>query len=305
MPYAVQHPVPEGVREALAEARWADMAATQPDLAPAIQLQRQLIGAVLRLTASLEALRAPKLSLPPRYLTAKLSTGIPALVAEPIPLPVDRLTPTLVELCRILADHGGPAGLALREAIEGGRLDLSALLALTLRREQAALRAVATKAGIGHDLLWLVADLAVGPYVHLLRGALFDAGPADAPLRAALDAWSGGYCPLCGSWPAFAETAAGGRVLRCAFCAAGWEPATAGCTYCGEVMTVRAPESEGLSGRAIETCDACRGYLKRIPAERATPFPLLPIDDLGSMDLDIAAMNAGFARPAIRAFGAR
>jgi FdhE protein len=305
MPYAVQPPAPEGVREALAEARWTEMVAMKPDLAPAVQLQRQLIGAVLRLTAAFEAMRPPKLSLPPRYVTAKLSAGIPALVAEPIPIPSDRLAPALVELCRILASHGGEAGTVLQETIEGGRLDLVALLTLTLRREQAALRAVATKAGIGHDLLWLVADLAVGPYAHVLRGTLFDAAPADGPLRAALDAWSPGYCPLCGSWPAVAEVFEGRRLLRCAFCAAGWEPATAGCAYCGDAMTVRALESQAQTGRAIETCDACRGYLKRVAVSAPMPFPLLPLDDLDSMDLDLAAMNAGFARPAIKAFGAR
>lgn len=304
MPYAVQPGAGEGARQALADARWAALASAKPDLNAAVELQRQLLGAVLRLTTAIEAVGAPKLSLPPRYVTAKLGAGIPALVGEPIQVPAGTLGPTLVELCRHLAERGGDAGRALDHAIRASQLDLAALLALTLRRQQAAIRTVATRAGIGHDLLWLVADLAVGPLAHVLRISLFDAAPEGSPVLAALGTWTRGYCPLCGSWPGFAETSGGGRVLRCGFCAAGWAPAVQACVYCAGTVDVLTP-SEHQPARAIETCAACRGYLKRIAGDAPMPFPLLPLVDLESMDLDIAAMTAGFARPALKSFTGR
>src|SRR5918911_1627387 len=71
------------------------------------------------------------------------------------------------------------------------------------------------------ELLWLVAELAVSPFVHALQRLLF--GTATGDLDAALDSWNRGYCPACGSWPAVAEVVSGHRILRCSFCATGWE----------------------------------------------------------------------------------
>jgi FdhE protein len=309
MPYAQFAPAGRSARLDLAERRWAAMLATRPDLGPAVALQRALIGLVIDLTATFEGTaRLPKLTLPPRYVTTKLASGIPGLTGEPIQVPVETLRPTLVGLVRALAEGGGgEATLAIRSAIDEGRVDVAALLTLALRREQGTLRAFATKAGLGHDLLWLVLDLAVGPFAHALLQILFDQAPNDSSLRAALDRWSHGYCPLCGSWPVLVEDLAGIRRLRCSFCAAGWSLTSKGCLYCGETgdrFSVVMPDPQ-QPRRTIETCDACRGYTKVVEAESSLPFPLLALADLESMDLDIAAMQRGFARPAIRQFTRR
>jgi FdhE protein len=285
------------------------MLANRPDLGPAVALQRALIGLVIDLSATFDSsARVPKLTLPPRYVTTKLASGIPALTGEPIQVPVDTLRQTLLSLVRALAEGGGgEATLAIRAAIEEGRVDVAALLTLALRREQGTLRAFATKAGLGHDLLWLVLDLAVGPFAHALLRALFDQAPNDSPLRAALDRWPHGYCPLCGSWPVLVEDLGGIRRLRCSFCAAGWDLATAGCLYCGETgdrfSVVTTDPSQPR--RTIETCGACHGYTKTVETGESLPFPLLALADLESMDLDIAAMQRGFARPAIKQFTRR
>src|SRR3954453_19560186 len=215
MPYARFAPASRSALLDLAERRWAAMLGNKPDLGAAVALQRTLLGLVIDLTGQFErAARRPKLTLPPRYLTTKLASGIPALTGEPVQVPVDMLRPTLLGLVRVLADGGGGAAtVAIRTAIDEGRIDVPALLTLALRREQGTLRAFATKAGIGHDLLWLVLDLTAGPFAHALLEAIFDQAPADSPVRAALDGWSRGYCPLCGSWPVLVEDVAGIRRL--------------------------------------------------------------------------------------------
>jgi hypothetical protein len=309
MPYAQFAPAGRSARLDLAEHRWAAMLATRPDLGPAVALQRALIGLVIDLAATFEGtVRLPRLTLPPRYVTTKLASGIPALTGEPIQIPVDTLRPTLIGLVRALAEGGGgDATIAIRSAIDEGRVNVAALLTLALRREQGALRAFATKAGLGHDLLWLVLDLAVGPFAHALLRALFDQAPDDSPLRAALDRWSHGYCPLCGSWPVLVEDLSGTRRLRCSFCAAGWDVTSTGCLYCGEtgdrfsVVTTDPAQPR----RTIEACGACHGYAKTVGTEGSLPFPLLALADLESMDLDLAAMQRGFARPAIKQFTRR
>src|SRR2546426_6044324 len=209
-----------------AERRWAEVLAARPDLKPAIDLQRSLIATVVELVSAIEHQRLPRLSLPPKYVAAKLSRGVPALASEPIPVPVAALTKPLVRLCRELAAGGaGEAADHVRTAIESGGLEPGSLLAASLARDQNAIRQGAAHRGLAPDLVWLVAELAVSPFAHALQRALFANAAANAvtSLGAALTSWNRGYCPACGSWPALAEVVGGRRVLRCSFCAVAWE----------------------------------------------------------------------------------
>ena len=308
MPYAALPPVIRATRLALADARWGAMLAGRPDLAPAVALQRKLIGRVVDLTDSFEGGRLPRLSLPHRYLTTKLRSGIPALTGEPIQLPVGTLAPAVIDLSRALAEGGGGAATEdILRAMEEGRLDVGALLVLTLRREQGALRAFATKAGLGHDLLWLVLDLAVSPFAHALAEALFGALPGESPLRQALDEWTRGYCPLCGSWPTLVEDLHGTRRLRCSFCATAWDVEGRACLFCGdsgEKLATLTPDPS-RPRRTVDLCGTCHGYSKTVETGESLPFPLVALADLESMDLDMIAMQHGCARPATRQFSKR
>ena len=305
MPYVALPHADQATRQALGDLRWSRMAAAKPELHAAITLQRKLIGHVDALAARFEQLGAPKLTLPPRYLTTKLGSGIPALTAEPIRMPLELLGSTFVDLCRTLAEGGGGEATAkISRVAESGQLDIRAVLTLALRREQGAMRVAATKGGLGHELLWLVADLCVSPYAHALLRALFDEAPE--PLRTALNGWTRGYCALCGSWPTLVERVNGARRLRCSLCAAAWEVADGSCLYCGEhgeAFTVITPDPS--VERTLDTCRTCKGYAKTLGTETSLPFPLVPQADLDSMDLDLAAMQAGFSKPALKQFGAR
>src|SRR5262245_36637151 len=109
---------------ASAERRWSAIAEARPDLAPALSLQRNLLGIVLEIAGVLESGRLPRLSLPPKYLAAKLARGVPALAGEPIPLPVPALARPLVRLCYALADGGaGDAARHIGETIEQGAIE--------------------------------------------------------------------------------------------------------------------------------------------------------------------------------------
>jgi FdhE protein len=304
MPYVPLLPADATTRLALAEARWTRMVASNPQLAAPVELQRGLLGIVIRLTETLERLPAPRLSLPPRYVTTKLAAGIPALAGEPCQPPVETVRPTVVELCRILADGGSDPAVQIREAVDSGRIDVAPLLTLTLHREQGALRMAAAAAGLSHDILWLVAELAVGPFVHALLQSLLDSQPGGSPVRDSLDRWQRGYCPLCGTWPALIDVIDGSRRLRCSFCAAAWDVPAASCVYCGEAGE-RFVVKQSREGACIETCQACRGYTKVVDTDQSLPFPLLAIADLECMDLDFAAMQAGYSRPALKQFRRR
>jgi FdhE protein len=287
--------------------RWQAVGTSRPDLEPALNLQRQLLMLVIDLAAVLDGGRLPKLSLPPKYRAAKLTRGVPVFAGEPIPLPVPVLTPTLLRLCDALAAGGaGQAATHIRETIESGNIEPGSLLTASLNRDQAAVRTGAVHRGLSPDLVWLVAELAMSPFVHALQRMVFsNVGTAES--QAAVDGWNRGYCPACGSWPAVAEVAAGHRTLRCSFCSAGWEQTTFSCIYCGESGEpfVTAAPDEAHMDRRIEVCKSCGGYLKTLDVPELSPFPLLSISDIETTDLDVAAMEHGYRRPVLKDFGAR
>lgn len=207
-------------------------------------------------------------------------------------------------------EHGGAGDPArhIREALDGGRIDSGTMLAASLARDQQRIRTGATHLGLAPDLLWLVAELGVGPVAYRLQARLF--GEGDAPARptevdGALAAWDRGYCPACGSWPAIAEAWQGEHRLRCSFCGAAWLLQTYRCAYCredGERFVTAAPDLE-QPGRRLELCGSCQGYLKAIDVVEPTPCPLLSIEDLATMDLDLAAIERGYGRPPLLEIG--
>ena len=308
MPFVALAQASRESRLALAATRWARTLAAQPDLAPAVALQSRLIGLVVDLTEVLEHGRLPKLSLPPKYLAAKLARGIPVLAGEPIPLPVAALKPTLLALCDELSRGGaGEAGDHIRSAIVEARLDTGSLLTASLARDQKIIRAGGERLGLAPDLLWLVAELTVSAFAHALQRTWLDPSAGDPTLSAALAGWTHGYCPACGSWPALAEIARGHRVLRCSFCALAWEVPPATCVYCGkggESFVTAAPVAEPHD-RHVEICSACAGYLKTVDTDELLPFPLVAIADMETMDLDMMAMERGASRPSLKEFAPR
>jgi FdhE protein len=290
-----------------AEERWAGVVASRPDLAPAVDLQRRLLAVVFDVAERLDAGPMPRLSLPPKYLAAKLARGVPVFAGEPIPLPLPVLTPALGRFCDVLA-NGGAADVAahIGDAIRSGQIEAGSLLSASMSRSQDVIRTGATHRGLAPDLVWLVAELAVGPFVHALQRMLL--GEArDEALVAALARWSQGYCPACGSWPALAEVVGGHRTLRCAFCSSAWELPSYACIYCAdqsEKFVTAAPDEE-RKDRRLEVCGACGGYLKTIDLSELSPFPLLSISDIETTDLDLAAMDHGYHRPPLKEFAVR
>jgi FdhE protein len=301
MAYVALLPVNRAVLRETAERRWAAISAVRPDLQPAVALQRRLLGAMIELDALFASGRIPRLSLPPRYLAAKLTRGVPVLAGEPIPLPAGVIKPTLLQLCDALAEGGaGEAALHIRGAIDSGNIEVGSLLAASLKRDQAAIRTGATHRGLSPDLVWLVAELAVSPFTHTLQRLLLHSD--TAPLAEALTGWNRGYCPACGSWPALAEVVGGHRTLRCSFCSSAWELPAYACIYCdesGEPFVTAAPDADRKDRRLV-VCSSCGGYLKTIDLGELSPFPLLAISDIETTDLDVAAMEHGYARPPLK-----
>jgi FdhE protein len=301
MPYVALGSPAGGTRLTSAAPRWEAILRVRPDLEPAVALQRRLVGVLVDRLDALDRGRVPRLSLPARYLAAKLERALPAFSGERVPMPIETLGPALLDICDILAAGGaGDAAAHVATVLREGSLDTGSLLSASFARDRHAIMSGATHRGLSPDLVWLAAELAVSPCVYALQQRHVRP-EADPALDAALGGWSCGYCPACGSWPALAARLPDRDVLRCSFCAFAWTLSPGTCVYCGDAdAAMAAPRGGAPVGHALQTCRKCGGYLKGISVAALSPFPLLAIADLETLDLDVSAMEQGFHRPDLR-----
>jgi hypothetical protein len=115
--------------------------------------------------------------------------------------------------------------------------------------------------------------------------------------------WPRGDCPICGAWPALAESRGleQRRFLRCDCCGADWPGNRLRCTYCGDAdhRSLRTLFAEGEQNRCrLAVCDRCGGRLKVIATLKPLSPPGLLVAQLAMVHLDwIGAGESERARP--------
>ena len=285
----------------LAEARWKQIERERPELAAAVSLQRALLGRVAEAANALDGAGWQPPFIPPRSVSTCVRGGRSLLHEHAVEVPGDVVEPALFDICLLLEKGGaGEPARHVRDVLREGRLNPGSLLRASLARRQGDIRTGATQLGLAPDLVWLVAELSVGPVAHAFQRATLAGADLTEEVRSALEAWTLGRCPACGSWPALAERTADDRlVCRCSFCGSRWCLAATVCPYCAasepQVETIK-PLTEHPDWRLL-TCRGCRGYLKVIDAGESIPWALLPVEDLATTALDVDAMERGLTRP--------
>jgi FdhE protein len=90
------------------------------------------------------------------------------------------------------------------------------------------------------------------------------------------------------------------RYLRCLRCGDDWRTELLACPFCGESDHERlgslVPE-DARQTRKVDVCQSCRGFVKSVTVLAARPRAEIPVLDLETVDLDLAALNHGFTRP--------
>jgi hypothetical protein len=200
-------------------ARWSTIASISPDLAPAVALQQRLVRLMLDAAGTLDE-PVPE-TLEPAVVLEKWRRGLPALRNVRVAIP-DSLKAAVPGFCEALVDAGaGDSALHLLEALRQGAIDPGSLLAVSLDRNQKAVRTSSLHMGLAPDLVWLLGELAAAPLACHLQERLMES--LSAPPGSTVEReWSHGYCPCCGSWPVLIESLAGVLALRCSFCALAW-----------------------------------------------------------------------------------
>jgi FdhE protein len=172
------------------------------------------------------------------------------------------------------------------------RLEPARWLAAAVGQDPSVLDEVAGQLDVPTAVVMPIADLAALPLLQAC-GRRF---------AVRCSAWSEGHCPICGAWPTLAEMRGleRARRLRCGRCGADWGSVPLLCPYCAnvdhETLTSLVPE-KGAESRRIDACNRCRGYLKALAQLGAIRPELVPLEDLASVELDLAAIERGYQRP--------
>lgn len=172
------------------------------------------------------------------------------------------------------------------------RSDAPAVLAAAIELDTARLAALAQAADAPVDAFLAVAPLAAVPWLD-----------ACGRRWASRAEGRGASCPVCGAWATLAEARGleRARRLRCARCGGDWRTEWLTCPYCGTDdharLTSLVAEATGET-RKVEACRACTAYVKTVTTLAAADAGSLRLLDLATVDLDVAALERGFTRPA-------
>jgi FdhE protein len=203
---------------------------------------------------------------------------------------VRRLLTRLVEL----AARGGTPQMATLQGAIHRNLDIPGLFAASLCQDTDRIVEAAAESGADPEALQAVVGLVSLPFLQACNRKWAAAVPKN---------WAEGYCPVCGSWPAFSEMRGieRSRYFRCGRCGGEWHSRVLHCGYCGnnnhDDLATLVPEKTGSAG-AVEACKRCRCYVKAFTRLQGCKPAAVMVEDLASVDLDVAALEQGYRRPA-------
>ncbi len=219
--------------------------------------------------------------------------GVPLLHGATLRVDRARLRALLDGLAALLAEVSEGELEPVRRSVASAQIDPLPLVQASLTQDVQWFHATAERVGVASAPLAVLAQQTAFP---LLQACQRQAGALDTA------AWGRGYCPVCGAWPTLAEQRGLDRQvwLCCGRCGAGWGFVHQRCAFCGNTdhrtQSYLAAEAERESRRVL-ACEQCHGYLKLL----ATLRPLRPaemlLQDLRSLELDVAALQHGYARP--------
>ena len=193
-----------------------------------------------------------------------------------------------------LFDTASRSGTASMTTLKGATqaTDPFALFEASLRRDRDS-APLAAACGADGEAFQAVVSLVAWPFLQACNSRC---------ASSERESWMHGYCPVCAAWPVFAEVRGieRSRYLRCG-CGAAWLWQPLLCVQCGnsdhDALRSLMPESADRAG-SIEACRKCGGYLKVFTRLQGCAPQVVMLEDLASVDLDIAAIEQGYARRA-------
>jgi len=265
-----------------AETTLQELGRQRPEWEPWLTVVEKVLGAIN--DPRWEALVPP--SAEPRQ------SKVPLLAGAELVLDLTTLRGWTEEMIRT-AGRSGTEKMATLQLAARARLDPLELFQASLCQDGGRLNEIASAIGADTEAFQAVATLIPVPFLYACNRRWAASIPKS---------WLEGYCPICGAWPAFAEVRGidRSRYFRCGRCATEWQTRALTCPYCGMTdhnqLVSLIPQKSGPS-RAIEACKRCLGHVKIFTTLQASPAARIMLDDLASVELDVAAIKHGYARP--------
>jgi FdhE protein len=192
-----------------------------------------------------------------------------------------------------IASRSGTAKMATLRAALGSEPDALTLFTASLSQDSAYVTGLAARLGVDADAFQAVAALLPVPFLQACTRRWAPFIPMD---------WVQGYCPVCASWPAFAEARGieRSRHFRCGRCGGEWLARLLHCPYCAmsdhAELVALVPEKSD-SHAVIDACKGCGGYVKTFTTLQGCTPGAVMLEDLASVALDVAALEQGYTRP--------
>src|SRR5262249_14338636 len=179
-------------------------------------------------------------------------------------------------------------------ALEAERLDPVLFFETALSQDVDRLDELARAHDDDRGVVRALAPLIAMPMLHACRKAWAS--------RVATD-WAYGCCPICGAWPALAESRGldGSRWLRCGACGSGWRGDALRCHVCGEDDGEKLGSlvsARTLEEHRVDVCDGCQHYIKTITTAAPIRSHDVMLHDMRTLALDMAALERDYVRPA-------
>jgi FdhE protein len=192
------------------------------------------------------------------------------------------------------ASRSGTPQMATLTKARNADFDVLELFAAAVCHRADRIGQIAATCGVEAAAFEAVAALLPVPFLQACNRSWAAAIPED---------WVAPYCPVCGSWPAFAEVRGieRSRYYRCGRCGGEWHAHGLSCPYCETTdhrdLASLVPEGPGASA-VIEACTRCLGYVKTFNRLQGCAPLAVVLEDLGGVALDVAALEQGYVRPA-------
>jgi FdhE protein len=218
--------------------------------------------------------------------------AVPLLAGTTLTLDNGLVRRLFERLIRTASRAGTPKMSSLKAALHAD-LEWAPLFRASLCQSSDRINEIAAVSGADAEALHAVIALLPVPFLHACNRRW---------ASSISESWVEGYCPVCGSLPAFAEVRGieRNRYFRCGRCGGGWHARALYCPYCAmsdhDELVALVPE-KGASNAVIDACQRCLGYVKTFTRLQGCSPGAVTLEDLASVDLDVAAIEHGFARP--------
>lgn len=181
----------------------------------------------------------------------------------------------------------------INQVLDEGELGLEQLFEKVLAGDGQYIDSLAERLKLNKELLLFLAESSIKPVLEAYADEL--KGYVDQKK------WWKGYCPICGSKPLIAalRKKEGERFLVCSSCGFEWRFGRMTCPFCGTQERKKHRyffvDRESKAYR-VDVCDECKHYIKTVDTRETFEDVVLPVEDIGTLHLDMLAQKEGYKR---------